>query len=177
MESTGVAEALQKQFPGSVREVRSHRGQLAVFVNREPIVDICRYLKEDHLMNHLNCLCGVDNLKRKGLHHSRFEVVYQLYSIENRVALRLNALIPDDDPSIDSVTDLWTGADWLERETWDLVGIRFNNHPGLERILMPSDWQGHPLRKEYPLRGDVEWQGLEELRELAKRLSKHDFHQ
>jgi NADH-quinone oxidoreductase subunit C len=82
------------------------------------------------------------------------EVVYQLWSIPNRQALRVKAAVPVSGLVIDSVTELWATADWLEREVWDLFGIRFEGHPDLRRILMPDNYgEGHPLRKDFPLRG------------------------
>ncbi len=176
MEPIRIAEKLQEQFQGSVLGIVEHRGQVSVLVDREVIIDIISLLKNDHKMNHLHCLCGVDNLKRVASHFERFEVIYQLYSIEKRTSLRIKAQVPESDPSIDSITSLWTGANWLERETYDLVGIKFNNHPNLKRVLTPDDWEGHPLRKEYPLRGDTEWSGLIELKEKAKRLQQFDFY-
>jgi len=93
MEPIGIAQELRKRFNDSVSEITSHRGQVAVLVERTPIVEICRWLKTDYQMNHLNCLCGVDNRNRKAPHGERFEVVYQLYSIPNRVTLRLKAQV------------------------------------------------------------------------------------
>ncbi len=177
MESIGVAKQLDEQFPGSILEILEHRGQVTVLVDRDVIFGICQLLKEAFGMNHLNCLCGVDNSTRKGSGFiERFEVVYQLYSIDNRVGLRIKAQIPESDPSIDSVTSLWTGANWLERETFDLVGISFNSHPNLRRILTTDDWPGHPLQKDYPLRGDTEWAGFTELKKKSAQLSKYDFY-
>lgn len=176
MEQLGIAEQLREKFTGSILGIITHRGQVTILVDRKDLFRICQVLKTDHKMNHLNCLCGVDNLKRKGAHLERFEVVYQLYSIDNRTSLRVKAQIPESDPTVDSITSLWTGANWLERETYDLLGIVFNNHPKLERILTPEDWEGYPLRKEYALHGDKEWKGLEELKEKAVRLRKYDFY-
>ena len=176
MEPIGIAEQLSEKFPGFVLEINSHRDQVSVRVDRSPIVAMCHYLQHEHGMNHLSCLCGVDHLTRQTARSERFEVIYQLYSIHNRVALRLGARIPESDPCIDSIVPLWTGANWLERETYDLVGITFNNHPNLKRILTPDSWQGHPLRKEYPLRGETEWQGFTELKEKAALLKQYDFH-
>lgn len=176
MEPIRIAEQLQVNFQDLILGVNEHRGQVAVQVDRNAILEIISYLKNDHKMNHLNCLCGVDNNKRKAAYLERFEVVYQLYSTENRTSLRIKAQIPESDPTIDSITSLWTGADWLERETYDLVGVEFNNHPNLKRILTPDDWEGHPLRKEYKLKGDTEWVGFEELKEKAAQLKQFDFH-
>ena len=177
MESIRIAEELEKKFPASVLGIQEHRGQVSVIVDRDNIVAMCQYLRSEHKMNHLNCLCGVDNLTRKGKYIERFEVIYQLYSIENRISIRLKAQIRESaHPFIDSITSLWTGADWLERETYDLVGILFNNHPNLKRILTPEDWEGHPLRKDYALKGDTEWKGFAELKEKSRQLSQFDFH-
>ena len=177
MESIRIAEELEKKFPDSILGIHEHRGQVSAVVDRKPIVAMCRFLKEKHKMNHLNCLCGVDNLTRKGKYIERFEVIYQLYSIENQTSIRLKAQIQDSThPAIDSITPLWTGADWLERETYDLVGITFNNHPNLKRILTPEDSEGHPLQKQYKLKGDTEWKGFTELKEKCSQLSQFDFH-
>lgn len=177
MESIRIAEDLEKKFPDSFFGIHEHRGQVSAVVDQKAIVAICQFLKEKHKMNHLNCLCGVDNLTRKGKYIERFEVIYQLYSIDNRSSLRLKAQIQDSThPSIDSITSLWTGADWLERETYDLVGITFNNHPNLKRILTPDDWEGHPLQKKYRLKGDAEGKEFAELKEKVKQLSQFDFH-
>jgi len=176
MEPIGIAKELQRRFTDSIFDITSHRGQIALAIERTPIVEMCRLLKTEFKMNHLNCLCGVDNLNRKAAHAQRFEVVYQLYSIQNRVALRLKAQVPESDPSIDSITSLWSGANWLERETYDFFGIVFNGHPNLQRILTAEGWEGYPLRKEYALRGDTEWKGFIELKEKARQLSKFDFY-
>lgn len=176
MESIRIAEELEKHFPDSILGIHEHRGQVSAVVDRKPIVAMCRFLKEKHQMSHLNCLCGVDNLTRKGKYIERFEVVYQLYSIENKISLRLKAQIKDSaHPAIDSITSLWTGADWLERETYDLVGITFNKHPNLKRILNPEDLDGHPLQKKYKLRGDKEWKGFTELKEKCNQLKQFEF--
>lgn len=176
MEPIRIAEQLQEKFSDSILGISEYRGQVTTRVDRTPIVEMVQFLKKDHKMNHLNCLCGVDNHERKAAYIERFEVVYQLYSIENRTLLRLKAQVPESDPSIDSISSLWTGANWLERETYDLFGIVFNNHPNLKRILTPDDWEGHPLRKEYALRGDTEWKGFEELKEKSSQLSQFDFY-
>jgi len=80
-------------------------------------------------------------------------VVYHLYNIKTKERLRLKVSVPEGDAEVDTVSTVWKTANWLERECWDLVGISFKNHPDLRRILMPSDWEGHPLRKDYPLQG------------------------
>ena len=84
----------------------------------------------------------------------RFELVYQLRSYQNRRTLRVRTFVPEEDPSVASVSDIYPNANWDERETWDLFGIRFDGHPDLTRILMPDDWVGHPLRRDYPVGGE-----------------------
>jgi len=83
----------------------------------------------------------------------RFEVVYHLHSVERNLRVRLKCRLGGENPQIESVTSVWRGANWYEREVFDLFGIRFNGHPDLRRIMMPEDWEGHPLRKDYPVTG------------------------
>jgi NADH-quinone oxidoreductase subunit C len=86
---------------------------------------------------------------------ARFELVYQLRSYQNRKLLRVRTFVPEADPVAPSVADLYPNANWDERETWDMFGIRFDGHPDLTRILMPDDWVGHPLRRDYPVGGEL----------------------
>ncbi len=177
MESMAIAERLRAEFPDEIISSYSNQGQVAVILRAGRIVDILRWLRDtdDLQMNHLRSLCGVDNVRRKDPGLSRFEVVYNLYSIPHRHEIRLRVELGDKDPAIDSVVGLWVGADWLERETFDLMGIRFNGHPDLRRVLLPEDWKGHPLRKDYPLKGKEEWAGLTELLEKVKELDQFGF--
>ena len=140
---------LKEAFSDSVLEVKEFRGETTVTVKKEQIVAICAFLKKDLGFNFLTDLCGVDYLGQK----PRFMVVYQLYSIGAHQRLRLKAPVEESDARIDTVSGVWATANWLERECWDLMGISFNNHPDLRRILMPADWEGHPLRKDYPVQG------------------------
>ena len=113
------------------------------------IVDLCRYMKETEKFVRLSGATAVD------WHPSepRFEVVYHLHSIEPNRRLRIKIRVSGTNPEVDSVTGVWRAADWYEREMFDLFGISFRNHPNLRRILMPLDWEGHPLRKDYPTHG------------------------
>ncbi|GBE04913.1 MAG TPA: NADH-quinone oxidoreductase subunit C [Nitrospirae bacterium] len=166
MEPLEIAELLKEKFPIEVQDVTNFRDQVSVSVKRDRISDICRYLIDDPdiSMDFLSDLCGVDYPERR----LRFEVVYNLCSLKYKHRIRIKALIPEDDPSIDSVVPLWSGANWHEREACDMFGIVFNGHPDLRRILMPEDWEGYPLRKDYPLRGPegFEYRKYEELKEL-----------
>jgi NADH-quinone oxidoreductase subunit C len=176
MESLEIAEKIKELFPEEVLAVSEFRGQVAVTLRKNRLRDIARFLHDDPglYFDYLIDLCGVDYLGKK---EKRFEVVYQLYSIKHRRALRLKAEVSEEDPTIDSVTSVWIGANWHEREAFDLYGIRFNGHPDLRRILMPEDWEGHPLRKDYPLKGpEKEWRGFEEVLEKSKRFKDYEWH-
>ena len=177
MEQVAITGRLRAEFPNEILDSYSNQGQAAVVIRSGRIVDILRWLRDtdDLRMNHLRSLCGVDNARRKDPGLSRFEVVYNLYSIPHRHEIRIRAEVGDNDPAIDSVVCLWVGADWLERETFDLMGIRFNGHPNLRRILLPEDWKGHPLRKDYPLKGKEEWAGMTELLAQVKELDRFGF--
>lgn len=177
MESMEIAKRLQAQFPDEVLDAYEHQGQTAVIVSGEKIVDILRWLRDDSLMDfkHLMSLCAVDNIKRMEDGLLRFEIVYNLYSINKKHSIRIRAQVREADHSIDTVTTLWTGADWLERECYDLMGITFIGHPDMRRILLPDDWEGHPLRKEYPLKGKEEWIGLTKIIEKAEELRQYSF--
>lgn len=178
MEPIQIAEKLKEKFPEEVVSITEFRGQVSAVVKKDRLLDICRYLHDDPEcnMDYLRDLTAVDYPMRKG--QPRFEVVYHLYSINHRHMLRLKALVPENDCSIDSVMPVWIGANWHERECFDMFGITFNGHPDLRRILMPEDWQGHPLRKDYPLKGpgpEEEWQGLREILEKAKEFKEFEW--
>lgn len=177
MEPVAIIEQIRARFPEEVIDSYLNQGQGAVIVRAGRIKEMVTYLRDEPSlqMNHLRALCGVDNSRRKDPALSKFEVVYNLYSIALGHEIRLRAEVGDTDPAIDSVVELWPGADWLERETYDLMGISFTGHPDLRRVLMPEDWEGHPLQKSYPLKGKVEWKGMTELLEKVKELDKHGF--
>jgi NADH-quinone oxidoreductase subunit C len=140
---------LQEKFPASVIDVKEFRGEVTVTVRKEDIVAVCRFLKESFSYNLLTDLCGVDYLGKE----PRFMVVYNLYSIPHKDRLRVKAPVSEGDCVIDTVSGVWSTANWLEREAYDLMGINFAGHPDLRRILMADDWVGYPLRKDYPLQG------------------------
>ncbi|MEN2994912.1 MAG: NADH-quinone oxidoreductase subunit C [Thermodesulfovibrio sp.] len=160
-ETKKIAEKVKSLFPKDVLEIKEFRKQVAIITKKERIKEILKYLKEQEGFNHLQDLCGVDYYPEK----PRFEVVYNLYSIWRRLSIRVRAKVFEEEPQIDSITDLWQGADWHERECFDMFGIRFTGHPDLRRILMPEDWNGYPLRKDYPLQGKELWRGFKEILE------------
>lgn len=140
---------LKEKFASSIIGIKEFRGEVTVTVKKEDIVSICRFLKEEQQYNLLTDVTAVDYLGAD----PRFMMVYNLYSIPNKDRLRVKAPVTDCDNTIDTVCVVWETANWLEREVYDLMGIVFNNHPDLRRILMTDDWVGHPLRKDYPLQG------------------------
>jgi len=145
-----LEQKLRTKFEDGVLDTRVSYGEVTHLVKKEALVNVCEFLKTDSelKMNYLVDVLGVDYAPAT----PRFEVVYHLYSIEKRHRLRLKVKVDEGEP-IPSVVDIWPAADWPERETYDMYGIVFDGHPNLQRIYMAPDWEGYPLRKDYPLRG------------------------
>jgi NADH-quinone oxidoreductase subunit C len=143
-----VLEKLSERFGEAILAVHSDLGDDTALVKRERIVEIMTFLRDDPALkfDFAMDLTGVDYLGET----PRFEVVYHLYSLGKKARVRIKARIPEEDPSIDSVVGVWTGMNWYEREAFDMYGITFNGHPDLKRILLYEEFQGHPLRKDYP---------------------------
>ncbi len=125
------------------------RGELTLDIAPQRITSVCGFLKHECRFVRLSSVTAVDRYPAE----PRFEVVYHLQSPERNERVRLKCRLAGEAPEIDSVTSIWRGADWYEREVFDLFGIRFAGHPDLRRIMMPDDWEGHPLRKDYPITG------------------------
>ena len=151
MNTEDLISKIKEKFPGSLLEVCTFRGETTLVVRAEDILPLCRFLHDDpeFSFDYLTDLCGVDDSPQE----PRFRVVYHLCAMRTRTRLRLKVSLPGADPHVASVVSVWKGADWLEREVFDMFGIIFNGHPDLRRILLTPDWEGHPLRKDYPLRG------------------------
>ena len=147
-----LVTALQQAHPEWTGEVIEAFGEITVVVPREHIVDVCAFLKTAPGLefNLLADLCGVD---RGAEEEPRFEVNYHLFSTTKYHRLRLKVLLNEDDAKVSTVTRIWRTANWHERETYDLFGVIFDGHPDLRRILLPDEWEGHALRKDFPLRG------------------------
>ncbi|MBI5885969.1 MAG: NADH-quinone oxidoreductase subunit C [Deltaproteobacteria bacterium] len=137
-------------FRHDVLETVIFRDEVTHLVKTSALVSICGFLKTDRdlQMNYIVDVIGVDYKGRT----PRFEVVYHLYSLNRKHRIRLKVRV-DEHESVPSVAHIWTGANWPEREAYDMFGIVFSGHPNLKRIYMPEDWEGFPLRKDYPLRG------------------------
>jgi NADH-quinone oxidoreductase subunit C len=142
-----AARILQAELGSAILEVRRSYGDLALYLAREALLRAARLCRDhpelqfDYLMD----VATVDHLDKE----PRFEVVYNLYSLRLKHRVRLHVRLPEADPTVDSLYDLWPAADWFEREGWDLMGIRFRGHPRLVRILTHSEFVGHALRKDY----------------------------
>lgn len=144
-----VVEDLKKEFQDDIIEVGGHAGDTMLRVSLNRIHDICQYLYDSHHFTYLVDLFGADRFTSE----ERFEVIYNIISLKTGLRIFLKVWCPEEEPLVQSVTDIWTGANWNEREVWDMYGIRFKNHPDLRRIFMPEDFEYHPLRKEFPLLG------------------------
>lgn len=140
--------ALLEDFEDVVEAARSFAGELTVQVRREALVEVCASLKEKHRFLSLIDLCGVDHTPRE----PRFDLLYVLQGFETGRRIRLRVRTREETP-VPSVSQVWRGADWLEREVWDLLGVRFADHPDLARLLLWDGFEGHPLRKDFPLAG------------------------
>jgi NADH-quinone oxidoreductase subunit C len=143
-------EKLKAQNADWVADFKETFGEVTIFVPREAITETCSFLKTTHGFDMLADLCGAD---RGPEEDPRFEVNYHLLGTKHHHRLRLKVLLSEDDPHVETVSNIWKTANWHERETFDLFGVIFDNHPDLRRILLPSDFDGHALRKDYPLRG------------------------
>jgi NADH-quinone oxidoreductase subunit C len=143
-----LVSRLRDKIEGAVIEATEFLGQLSIRIERLRIVEVCDALKRDEDMpfNYLSDLTCVHYPDHR---EAPFEVVYNLFSIPKNERVRLKVDVNGE--GVDSVTSVWPSADWLEREVYDLFGVVFRNHPDLRRILLPPDWEGHPLRKDYPL--------------------------
>ncbi len=146
-----ILEKIKEKFGEAVLETHSFRGDDTAIIVKEKIVEAAKFLKEDPELdfNVLIDLTAVDCLKLDKPH--RFEVVYHFFSVAKKHRVRLKVPLTEEDPVVDTLTGLWPIANWFEREAWDMFGVKFQGHPNLQRILMYDEFQGHPLRKDYPV--------------------------
>lgn len=144
-----IVAALLTWNANAVRSAKLDRDELSVYVARESIRGACAQLKAQGLTDFLSDVTCADFYPRQ----PRFEMAYHLLSMKRKERVRLKVGLEGDDATIESVTPVWPSANFFERELFDLFGIRFLGHPHLRRIMMPEDWEGHPLRKDYPVEG------------------------
>jgi NADH-quinone oxidoreductase subunit C len=145
---------LKTRLGARVLATHAHRGDHTAVLTREAIVEALAYCRDepDLRFDLLSDITAVDYLRYPGREDGpRFDVVYHLYSIPHRHRLRLRVPVEQDDPVVPTATALWPIANWLEREVWDMFGIRFEGHPDLRRLLLYEEFEGHPLRKDYPI--------------------------
>ena len=154
MDGAAILERLRSRFGAAVVETHAHRGDHTAVVERAAIVDVLRFCRDEAELGFdmLSDLTAVDFLKFPGREDGpRFEVVYHLYSLAHNHRVRLKVRVDEDDVLVPTAVSLWPIANWLEREVWDMFGIRFDGHPDPRRLLMYDEFVGHPLRKDYPI--------------------------
>ena len=144
-----VVKKIETAVPEAIEEVADFRGERTIFVKKDQLKAVCQLLRDDEELqyNFLSDICADDLLPE----FPRFAVSYHLYSIPKNHRLRLRVWVEDPDEGVETMTDVWPIANWLEMEVWDLMGIQFKGNGSLRRLFLPEDWQGHPLRKDYPL--------------------------
>ncbi len=141
-----IVEALKNKFPEAVSGTIEFRGETTLIVRSERLIEVCTFLRDDPALKFdlLSDVSAVDHFPD----HPRFAVNYHLYSLENNLSLRMKVQLDGEQPHVASVTGVWPGANWHEREVWDLMGLKFDGHPDPRRIFLPEDFLGHPLRKD-----------------------------
>ena len=151
LETSSVLARLREFDPEAVEDAQVFRDELTIFIPRGRLLAVADFLRDDpHLsFKYLSDVTAVDRYPNE----PRFETVYHLYSLETGERLRLKARLPGDEPTVDSMVPIWPGAEAFECEVYDLFGIHFEGHPDLHRMLLPDDWEGYPLRKDYPTEG------------------------
>lgn len=149
MQDNNTLQKLADRFSEDIIDSHSQLGQDTVIIAKSALSDLARFLKEDPDLqyNYLMDLTAVDHWKRK----PRFEVVYHFLSLKNKFRIRVKVPVGGPEPEVDTLVPLWAGANWYEREVFDMFGIKFKGHPDLRRILMYPEFEGHALRKDYPI--------------------------
>jgi len=147
---SSIIRIIKEKFANYIIGTHSFRGDDTIIIHKEGLKAIMQFLKEDKRMqfNMLIDITAVDYLNAE----TRFEVIYHLLSLPLMQRLRVKVPVTEKNPQVDTITNIWQAANWFEREVWDMFGIKFNGHPNLKRILMYDEFEGHPLRKDYPLK-------------------------
>jgi len=144
-----TVEALQRAMPDVIQNIYHYAGEITVWIQKDRIRDVCTYLKDTLGFQYLADLGGIDQFREE----ARFEVFYNLVNLETNRRLRLKVRVEESDPRLPSVTPVFAAANWNERECFDMLGLRFDDHPDLRRMYMPEDFEHFPQRKEFPLLG------------------------
>ena len=148
LKDNSAIQALESAAPGVITDAKFDRNELTLTIGRENIRRACEIVRAAGYNFFSDCTC-VDWYPSE----PRFQVTYHLLSHRLKQRVRFRVMIDSSDPSIDSITSIWPAANFYEREVWDLFGVRFHGHPDLRRIMMPEEWEGHPLQKTYPVEG------------------------
>ena len=148
---TLIPKKLKEKFPSTEFEVSDYRDELTIKFDKKNIVEVCSFLKSESELEFSWCsdVTAVDWATRK----NRFTVIYNIFSMKHNFRLRLKCDVDESDCSVNSVSSVWKASNWQERETYDMYGIKFNNHPDLRRMYMPEEFEYYPLRKDFPLMG------------------------
>jgi NADH-quinone oxidoreductase subunit C len=151
MTQNEIIDKVKQRFPESLLEVTEFRDDCTLIIRKDDIVRVAEFLRDDSVLafDLLVDLCGVDMYRPEG----RFEVVYNVYSLKNKRYLRLKVRVEEDHPVVPTATGVWAAANWHERETFDMFGIKFEGHPDLRRMYLPDEFEYYPLRKDFPLMG------------------------
>lgn len=144
-----ITESLKSAFPGAVLDVSDYQGDVLVLVDKNVISSLLRSMHDDHHFVYLADIIATDRFTSE----DRFEVIYNLVSLRDRTRIFIKTRCAEDHPVLPTATTIWEGANWHEREAYDMFGIRFEGHPDPRRIYMPEDFEYFPLRKEFPLLG------------------------
>ena len=144
--SQKAAEAIKNRFNAELSSFRDH---ITLLFDKKQILEVCQVLRDEFSFGVLTDETAVDYWRRQ---EPRFQIVYQLHSREHDARIFLRVPVEEDNPSLPSLVPLYPNANWYEREIWDLFGIRFEGHPDLRRLLLPKGWEGHPLRKDVPIK-------------------------
>lgn len=146
-----ILRKVEEEIPDSITGHTEFRNDLTVNVKKQDIVKVCKFLKADPdlAFDMVIDILGVDMYRPE----KRFEVVYNLYSNKNKKYLRLKVAVDESDCVVPTVSGVWSGANWHERETFDMIGVKFSGHPDLRRMYMPEEFEYHPMRKDFPLMG------------------------
>lgn len=151
-EAKDPVETLKQAKPGVVLDVKLFRDETTIIVSRDAIAEVARFMRDTPglVYNFLSDISAVDYYP-EATRPERFGVSYHLYSMLYNRRLRIKVFLPEEEPEVPTVTGVWPGANWPEREIFDMMGINFAGHPDMRRVLMPEDWDGHPHRRDYPL--------------------------
>jgi NADH-quinone oxidoreductase subunit C len=166
-----VVEKIKAAFPEAIEEMADFRQERTLFIKKDHLKTVCQFLRDDEALqyNFLSDICADDLMPDS----PRFAVNYHLYSIPHNHRLRLRVRVEDPEQGPETIADVWKIATWLEMEVWDLMGVRFQGNGALRRLFLPEDWQGHPLRKDYPLgyeevQFSFNWQEVDAKKPYAK---------